>query len=58
MNKLTDEVRSVCITRDETVNLELYEDGFNMGWSSYCTPFNGFSMGRKGDSPQSILHPF
>lgn len=57
LNKLTDEVRSACISAEQTLDLELYEKGFNMGWSSYCIPFNGFDMGRKGDIYKSYCPP-
>lgn len=57
LSKLTDEVRTVCVKNDQTVNLEQYEAGFNMGWSSYCTSFNGFDMGRKGDIYKSFCPP-
>jgi hypothetical protein len=54
LSKLTDEVRSTCGDRIDT---ELYERGFAMGWSSHCTPFNGFEMGRKGDTYKSFCPP-
>ena len=52
--KLTDEIRSVCQSKDQTVDLEKYETGFNMGWSSFCSPFNGYELGRKGDAYKSF----
>lgn len=57
LSKLTDELRSTCIRGEQSVNLELYERGFDMGWSSFCTPINGFEMGRKGDSYKSFCPP-
>lgn len=55
--KLTDEVRSTCVNNNQSVDLELYEEGFNIGWSTYCTPFNGYEMGKMGDSYKSFC-PF
>lgn len=52
-NKLTDEVRSTCSGSD----LEQYENGFFMGWNTYCTSFNGFNIGKKGDSYKSFCPP-
>lgn len=57
LSKLTDEISSTCIRGEESVNLEAYETGFRMGWSSYCTSFNGFDMGRKGDTYKSFCPP-
>lgn len=54
MSKLTDELRSVCSSEANPIALDRYESGFNMGWSSYCTTFNGFNMGRKGDIYKSF----
>jgi hypothetical protein len=53
-NKLTDELRSICVTSTETINLELYETGFNKGWRLYCSSYNGFEMGRKADTYRSF----
>ncbi len=49
LSSLSDDIRKTCISSDKTVDLEAYEKGFNMGWSEYCTPFNGFQNGKKGD---------
>lgn len=56
-SRLTEDVRAVCMNNDKTVSLERYETGFNMGWSAYCTSFNGFEMGRKGDNYKSFCPP-
>ena len=52
--KLTEEIRKTCVTSSKTVDLEKYEIGFNMGWSEYCTPLNGFDIGRRGDIYKSF----
>lgn len=57
MSRLTDEIRSTCQSGDTIVNLEGYEKGFTMGWSSYCTAFHGFDMGVKGDLYKSFCPP-
>lgn len=57
LSKLTDEISSTCIRGEESVNLENYEMGFKIGWSSFCTSFNGFDMGRKGDTYKSFCPP-
>lgn len=57
LSSLTDEVRSVCVNAKQSVDLELYEAGFNMGWNTYCTSFNGYEMGRKGDLYKSYCPP-
>jgi hypothetical protein len=57
LNNFTDDVRSTCSKNEPPINLEAYAAGFNMGWSTYCTPFNGFDMGRKGDVYRSFCPP-
>lgn len=54
LSNLSEELRRVCVTSDEAVNLEAYQMGFNMGWSNFCTPFQGFEMGKKGDLYKSF----
>jgi hypothetical protein len=54
---LSEELRRVCLTSSETVSLEAYQTGFNMGWSNFCTPFQGFEMGKKGDLYKSFCPP-
>lgn len=54
LTRLTDDVRSTCVSGEQTVDLENYETGFNRGWSTYCTTFNGFDMGRRGDLYKSF----
>ena len=54
MNNLSDDVRSTCNNSTFIADIEQYEKGFNIGWSLYCTPRNGFESGRKGDSYKSF----
>ncbi|RPJ75000.1 MAG: DUF2799 domain-containing protein, partial [Alphaproteobacteria bacterium] len=42
LSSLADEVRSVCVNGKQSVDLELYEAGFKIGWNTYCTSFNGY----------------
>jgi hypothetical protein len=50
----SEDLRKVCVTSDESINLEAYQMGFNTGWSDFCTSFHGFEMGRKGDIYKSL----
>lgn len=54
LSNLSEDVRRVCVTSDETVDLEAYQKGFNIGWTTFCTPFHGFEMGSKGDIYKSF----
>ena len=53
LNKLTDDLRRVCVRSDATVDLKAYEDGFLLGWSSYCTSFHAYESGRKAENYMS-----
>lgn len=57
MSSLSEEIRKVCITSTQTVDLEAYQKGFYVGWSNFCTPFRGFSMGAAGDIYKSYCPP-
>ena len=54
LNNLAENIRRVCNTDDKTVNLEAYQTGFKTGWSIFCSPINGFKMGKKGDLYKSF----
>ena len=50
LSKLTDDIRKVCVRSDATVDLKAYEDGFLLGWSSFCTSFHAYESGRKAET--------
>ena len=50
LSKLTDDIRKVCVRSDASVDLKAYEDGFMMGWASFCTSFHAYESGRKAES--------
>lgn len=52
-NQLED-IRKTCLGRNPDINLTAYQAGFEAGWSEYCTPFNGYRMGAKGDIYKSF----
>ena len=54
LNNLSENIRKVCITNDKTVNLEAYQAGFKIGWSIFCSPSNGYQMGKKADLYKSF----
>ena len=54
MSSLSDDVRSTCNNSNFIADLEQYDKGFNIGWSLYCTPRNGFESGKKGDTYKSF----
>ena len=49
MANLSDDIRRVCGGDKLAASLEAYQNGFNTGWSTFCTSFHGFEMGKKGD---------
>jgi hypothetical protein len=51
LNDLLDDVRSTCGAT--AVGLENYGSGFSSGWDIFCTTYNGFQMGKKGDPYRS-----
>jgi hypothetical protein len=54
LSNLSDNIRRACDSGEQTISLEDYQTGFNRGWSAYCTSFNGFVMGKKGDNYKSF----
>ena len=54
LNRLTDEIRKVCVRADSSVDLKAYEDGFYLGWASYCTSFHAYESGRKAETYTSF----
>jgi hypothetical protein len=52
--KMTDDIQKVCVSSQNSVDLEAYEKGFYIGWSEYCSPFNGFQLGLKADPYKSF----
>jgi hypothetical protein len=50
LSKFTDDIRKVCVRSDATVDLKAYEDGFNLGWASFCTSFHAYESGRKAET--------
>ncbi len=49
MNNLLEDVRNTCLRQNPSLDLAKYQSGFEDGWGEYCTPFNGYRMGAKGD---------
>jgi len=57
MSSLIDEVRSTCGRDNPAIDFSAYESGLEAGWSEFCTPFNGYRMGAKGDLYKSFCPP-
>lgn len=49
-----EEIRRICSNSENLINLESYNEGFQIGWSIFCTPAHGYEMGEKGDSYKSF----
>lgn len=57
MSNLLEDVRKTCQKHEPPVDLARYQTGFEAGWTEYCTPFNGYRMGVKGDLYKSFCPP-
>lgn len=49
LSNLIEDIRKTCLKRTPDIDLAAYQKGFEAGWNEYCTPFNGYRMGAKGD---------
>lgn len=50
-------VRVVCIDSDQSLAEALYYNGFDSGAAQYCSPENGFELGRRGQKINDICPP-
>lgn len=53
-SNLIEDIRKTCLKRNADIDLAGYQKGFEGGWKEYCTPFNGYRMGAKGDIYKSF----
>lgn len=51
---LLEDIRKTCLRNNPNVDLSSYQSGFEQGWTEYCTPFNGYRLGAKGDLYKSF----
>lgn len=54
---LLEDIRKSCSRGNPSIDLAAYQAGFDKGWDSYCTSYNGFKMGEKGDPYKSFCPP-
>jgi hypothetical protein len=54
---LLEDIRKSCSRGNPSIDLGAYQMGFEQGWNEYCTTFNGFKMGEKGDTYKSFCPP-
>lgn len=57
LNNLIEDVRKTCSRQGPALDLAKYQTGFEAGWTEYCTPFNGYRIGAKGDLYKSYCPP-
>ena len=55
-SRFADHIKA-CAKYDITPDEALYQTGYQKGLTSYCTPSNGFSVGRNGYAYQNICSP-
>lgn len=51
------EIATVCPDSDHSLSEALYHNGFDAGASQYCSPENGFELGRSGRTYADICPP-